>query len=77
MKKKYINSTPEKKVPGMKKITYKGFTVAQSRKNHHVMIGKDGKVVHHAAVDHPATDKELRQMVDDYIALAERLGKKK
>lgn len=77
MAKKRTAPVPEKKVPGMKKITYKGFTVVQSGRNHHVMIGKDGKKVHHEALDHPATDKELRQMVDDYIALTERLGKKK
>lgn len=76
MKKKRV-AAPEKKAPTMKKITYKGFTAVQSPRNHHVMVGKDGKMVHHAAVDHPMTDKELRQMVDDYIALAERLGKKR
>lgn len=61
----------------MRKLTYKGYTVVQSNRNHHVMIGKDGKMVHHAAVDHRATDKELRQMVDDYLELVERIGKKK
>lgn len=65
---------PEKKAPAMKKLTYKGYMVVQSTRNHHVMIGKDGRKVHHEALDHPATDRELRQMVDDYIALAERLG---
>lgn len=76
MKKKRV-AAPEKKASAMRKLTYKGYTVVQSNLNHHVMIGKAGKMVHHAAVDHPATDKELRQMVDDYIELAERLGKKK
>lgn len=67
----------EKKAPGMKKITYKGFTAVQSPRNYHVMIGKDGKPVHHSVENHLLTDKELQQMVDDYIALAERLGKKR
>ena len=70
-------AAPEKKAPAMKKLTYKGYTVVQSARNNHVMVGKDGKMVHHAACDRPMTDKELRQMVDDYIALAGRLGKKK
>ena len=77
MKKRNPVAAPEKKAPILKKLTYKGFTVAQHIKSLRVMIGKDGKMVHHAAVDHRLTDRELRQMVDDYIALAERLGKKR
>lgn len=76
MKKRNPVAAPEKKTPAMKKITYKGFTAVQSPRNHHVMIGKNGKMVSHAACDRPMTDKELRKMVDDYIALAERMGKK-
>lgn len=70
-------SVPEPKAPTMKKITYKGFTVVQSSRNHHVMIGKDGKMVFHVSADHPMTVAELKQMVDDYIILAERLGAKR
>ena len=70
-------AAPEKKAAGMKKLVYKGFTVVQSPRNNHVMIGKDGKMVHHAAVEKKLSDRELRQMVDDYIVLAERYGKKK
>lgn len=68
-------AAPEKKAPVIKKLTYKGYTVAQHIKSCRVMIGKNGKPVHHSAEDHLLTDKELRQMVDDYIALTERLGK--
>lgn len=76
MEKKRV-AAHEKKAPAMKKLTYKGYTVVQSSRNNHVMVGKDGKMVHHAACNKPMTDRELRQMVDDYIALAERLGKKR
>ena len=69
-------AAPEKKAPAMKKLTHKGFTVVQSARNNHVMVGKDGKVVHHAACDRPMKDTELRQIVEDYIALAEKYRKK-
>lgn len=73
MRKKTVAAL-EKKASAVRKITYKGYTVVQSNRNHHVMIGKDGKMVYHAAVDHRATVQELRQMVDDYLELVERLG---
>ena len=58
----------------MKKVEHKGYTVVQSPRNNHVMIGKDGKMVCHAKYDHPLTEDELKQRVDDYLALAERMG---
>lgn len=75
MAKKRTAPAPEKKAPIIKKLVYKGFSVAQHTKSYRVMIGRNGKPVHHSAEDHLLTDKELRQMVDDYIALTERLGK--
>jgi hypothetical protein len=49
----------------MKKVEHKGYTVVQSPRNHHVMIGKDGKMVHHAhyaiarqAIEHYMEDRE-------------------
>lgn len=77
MPKKKSAEVPQKKAPILKKLVYKGFTVAQHIKSLRVMIGKDGKPVHHSIEDHLLTDRELRQMVDDYIALAERYGKKR
>ena len=65
----------EKKAAGIKKLVYKGFTVVQSHRNYHVMIGKDGKVVHHEACGRPVSEREMKQMVDDYIALAARYQK--
>ena len=58
----------------MKRVEHKGFTAVQSPRNHHVMIGKDGKRVYHAQYDHSLTEDELRQTIDDYLVLAERLG---
>ena len=69
-------AAPAKKASGIKKLLYKGYAVVQSSRNNHVMIGKDGKVVHHEACGRPITEREMKKMVDDYIALAERLGKK-
>ena len=60
--------------PTMKKLTHRGYTVVQSPRNHHVMIGKDGKRVFHGQVDHSMTDDELREYVDNFITLAAELG---
>ncbi len=60
---------------GMKKLEHRGYTIVQSSRNHHVMIGKDGHMVYHAHYDHPLTDEELRQRVDVYITLAASLTK--
>lgn len=74
-KKKKKNQELVKAAPvPMKKVEHKGYTVVQSPRNHHIMIGKDGKMVYHAHYDHQLTEDELKQRVDDYLALAERLG---
>lgn len=69
MSKKQARNTQPAKPAGMKKLEHRGYTVVQSPRNHHVMIGKDGRRVYHAPVDHPLTDEELRQQVDDYITI--------
>ena len=69
MSKKQVRNTQPAKPAGMKKLEHRGYTVVQSPRNHHVMIGKDGRRVYHAPVDHPLTDEELRQQVDDYITI--------
>lgn len=73
MAKKNQASVQAAPVP-MKKVEHKGYTVVQSPRNHHIMIGKDGRMVYHAHYDHQLTEDELKQRVDDYLALAERLG---
>ena len=75
MEKRKPVAAPEKKAPIIRKLVYKGFTVAQHIKSMRVMIGRDGKPVHHSVEDHVLTEKELRQKVDDYIALAARYRK--
>lgn len=61
----------------MKKLQHNGYTIVQSGLNHHVMIGRDGKMVYHAAADHAMSDEELRQRVEDFIALQEKLSGQK
>lgn len=73
MSKKRKQEAPRDLQPTMKKLTHRGYTVVQSPRNHHVMIGKNGKRVFHGQADHSMTDDELRQYVDDYITLRERL----
>lgn len=74
MSKKRRPEPPQAPKPTMKKLTHRGYTVVQSSRNHHVMIGKDGKRVFHGQVDHPMTNEELRDYVDNYITLAGKLG---
>lgn len=74
-KKKKKNQEPVQKAAApMKRITHKGYTVVQSPRNHHVMIGKEGKVVYHASYDHQLSEEELKKTVDDYLVTAERSG---
>ena len=73
-KKKKKNQEPVQAAPvPIKRVEHKGFTAVQSPRNHHVMIGKDGKRVSHAQYDHALTEDELKKAVDDYLALTERL----
>ena len=67
--------TPQKaaaKPAPMRKLEHKGYTIVQSARNHHIMIGKDGKMVYHAQADHAYSDKEMKECVDDYIKMAKR-----
>lgn len=75
MSKKKTRSTQPAQSAGMKKLEHRGYTIVQSPRNHHVMIGKDGHMVYHAHYDRPMTDEELRQRVNDYITLADGLAK--
>lgn len=75
MSKKKKKQEPVQQAPArMKKVAHKGYTAVQSPRNHHVMIGKDGKMVSHAHVDHPLTEEELKKTVDDFLVIAERSG---
>lgn len=74
-KKKKKNQEPVKVAPvPLKKVEHKGYTAVQSPRNHHVMIGKDGKMVYHASYDHQLTDEGLRKTIEDFLVQAERLG---
>lgn len=72
-KKKKQDPVQQKPAP-MKKVAHRGYTAVQSPRNHHVMIGKDGKMVYHAHYDKPLTEEELKERIDDYLELAERLA---
>ena len=74
MSKKHRPESPQAPKSTMKKLTHRGYTVVQSPRNHHVMIGKDGKRVFHGQVDHQMTEDELREYVDNFITLAAELG---
>lgn len=52
--------------PANRKLQHMGYTIVQSARNHHIMIGKDGKAVKHIAAYRPFTDHELREVVDEY-----------
>ena len=71
MSKNQARNTQPAKPAGMKKLEHRGYVIVQSPRNHHVMIGKDGRTVYHGNYDHHLTDDELRQAVDAYITLAE------
>lgn len=73
-KKKKNQETVQAAPVPMKKVEHKGYTAVQSPRNHHVMIGKGGKMVYHASYDHPLTEDELKKAIEDYLATAERLG---
>lgn len=53
----------------VRKVVHNGYTVVQSTRNNHIMIGKDGKRVYHAQYDHALTEAELRKVIDDYLVL--------
>ena len=74
--KKKKNSVPEKKpdAPKRTRVEHRGHTAVQSGYNHHVLIGKDGKVVSHVHATRPYTEKELKEAIDNYITLRQRLG---
>jgi len=71
MSKKQTRKPQAAQPAAMKKLEHLGYIIVQSPRNHHVMIGIDGRMVYHAHYDHPLTDDELRQRVDDYITMAE------
>lgn len=74
MSKKQARNTQPAKPAGMKKLEHRGYVIVQSPRNHHVMIGKDGRTVYNASFDRPLSDKELRKRVDDYINVTEALA---
>lgn len=71
MSKKQARNPQPAKPAGMKKLEHRGYVIVQSPRNHHVMIGKDGRTVYHASYTKQLTEEELRQAVDEYITVSE------
>ena len=71
MIKKQARNTQPAKPAGMKKLEHRGYVIVQSPRNHHVMIGKEGRTVYHASYTTQLTEEELRQAVDEYITVSE------
>lgn len=74
--KKKKKPVPEKKPdsPKRTRVEHRGHTAVQSGYNHHILIGKDGKVVSHVHADHPYTVEELKGAIDNYLVLRQQLG---
>ena len=73
-KKKKPVPEPEKQATKRTRVEHRGHTAVQSGFNHHIMIGKDGKVVSHVHATRPYTEKELKEAIDNYITMRQRLG---
>lgn len=74
--KKKKKPVPEKKPdpPKRTRVEHRGHTAVQSGYNHHIMIGKAGKVVSHVHATRPYTEEELKGAIDNYIVLRQQLG---
>ena len=77
MSRKQARNTQPAKPAGMKKLEHRGYVIVQSPRNHHVMIGKDGRTVYHASYTRQLTEEELRQTVDEYITTEQRTTRNK
>lgn len=73
-KNKKIAQEEQSKAPKRTRVEYRGHTAVQSGFNHHILIGKGGKVVSHVHATRPYTEKELEDAIDNYITLRQRLG---
>ena len=74
--KKKKKPVPEKKpdAPKRTRVEHRGYTAVQSGYNHHIMIGKDGKVVSHVHATRRFTEAELKNTIDEHIALRQQFG---
>lgn len=66
-KKKKQEDTAVQVAEPMKKITYRGYTVVQSPRTHHVMVGQGGRSVFLHRCDHALDRAGLQKVVDDYL----------
>lgn len=73
-KKKKIVKEEQPQAPKRTRVEYRGHTAVQSGYNHHILIGKGGKVVSHVHATRPYTAKELEDAIDNFITLRQRLG---
>ena len=55
------------------KIEYKGYTISQA-KNNHVMITKDNEAVFHSSMTKKLNEEELKQQIDFYLLLIDKIG---
>lgn len=51
-------------------MKYKGYEAIQES-NHHIWIGKDGKMICHINCDKPLTDEELKEKIETFITFVE------
>lgn len=59
------------------KVTYKGYTAIQSDYNNHVMVfDHEGHAVCHASVMAKCSLLELKEHIDDYLKLLEKIKAK-
>ena len=56
------------------KVTHMEYTAVQSKTSLHIAIGKGGKVVGRYLGDHAYTEEELKDAIEEFIALRSRLG---
>lgn len=57
------------------KITYKGYTLAQTDYNYHYTVfASDGHMVMHVPYGEPMTEKKAKEFIENYIMLTGELG---
>lgn len=51
------------------KVKHKGYEAVQDRRNHHIMIFKNGRMCLHATWDKQLSKEELKKEIERYIEL--------
>lgn len=56
------------------KYTYKGYTLSQTDYNNHfVIFAEDGRMVMHVPYNKSLTEEKAKEMIENYLILAEKL----